>query len=141
MQLGVCYYPEQWPDTMWADDARRMVDMGITHVRIAEFAWSRMEPRAGVYEWAWLDRAIDTLAGAGLKIVLGTPTASPPRWLVEAIPDMLPVRADGTTWNDGSRRHTDICSEPYRRECVRITEAMAARYGRLYRETLEISRA
>ncbi|MGY6254741.1 beta-galactosidase [Paraburkholderia caledonica] len=129
MQLGVCYYPEQWPDTMWADDARRMVDMGITHVRIAEFAWSRMEPRAGVYEWAWLDRAIDTLAGAGLKIVLGTPTASPPRWLVEAIPDMLPVRADGTTWNYGSRRHYDICSEPYRRECVRITEAMAARYG------------
>ncbi|CAB3749662.1 beta-galactosidase [Paraburkholderia humisilvae] len=129
MQLGVCYYPEQWPDTMWADDARRMVELGITHVRIAEFAWSRMEPRAGVHDWTWLDRAIDLLADAGLKIVLGTPTAAPPKWLVDSMPDMLPVRADGTTWNSGSRRHYDICSEAYRRACLRIVEAMAQRYG------------
>ncbi|BCZ82332.1 beta-galactosidase [Paraburkholderia terrae] len=129
MQLGVCYYPEQWPETLWADDARRMVELGITHVRIAEFAWSRMEPRAGIYEWTWLDRAVTTLADAGLKIVLGTPTASPPKWLVDSMPEMLPVRADGTTWNSGSRRHYDICSEPYRRECLRIVEVMAQRYG------------
>ena len=129
MQLGVCYYPEQWPETLWADDARRMVELGITHVRIAEFAWSRMEPRAGVYEWTWLDRAVATLADAGLKIVLGTPTASPPKWLVDSMPEMLPVRADGTTWNSGSRRHYDICSEPYRRECLRIVDVMAQRYA------------
>lgn len=129
MQLGVCYYPEQWPATMWADDARRMVELGMTHVRIAEFAWSRMEPRAGVYDWAWLDRAIDTLATAGLKIVLGTPTASPPKWLVDAMPEILPVRADGTTLHYGSRRHYDISSETYRRECLRIVEVMAQRYG------------
>jgi beta-galactosidase len=130
MQLGVCYYPEQWPETMWADDARRMRELGITHVRIAEFAWSRMEPRAGAYEWAWLDRAIEVLAGAGLKIILGTPTASPPRWLVDAMPEVLPVRADGARWNFGSRRHYDVSSERYRLECVRIVEAMALRYGR-----------
>jgi beta-galactosidase len=129
MQLGVCYYPEHWPETMWSDDARRMKELGITHVRIAEFAWSRMEPRAGVHDWAWLDRAIETLASVGLKIVLGTPTAAPPKWLVDALPDMLPVRADGTVMHYGSRRHYDISSEAYRRECVRITEAMAARYG------------
>ncbi|WP_144107673.1 beta-galactosidase [Paraburkholderia sp. BCC1886] len=129
MQLGVCYYPEQWPESMWADDARRMVELGITHVRIAEFAWSRMEPRAGAYDWSWLDRAVSTLADAGLKIVLGTPTASPPKWLVDAMPDILPVRADGTTWHYGSRRHYDMSSEAYRREGLRIVEAMAARYG------------
>jgi beta-galactosidase len=129
MQLGVCYYPEQWPRDMWADDAKRMVELGITHVRIAEFAWSRMEPRAGEYEWQWLDEAVETLAGAGLKLVLGTPTASPPRWLIDAHPDVLPVRADGTRWNFGSRRHYDISSETYRRECLRIVEAMAARFG------------
>jgi beta-galactosidase len=130
MQLGVCYYPEQWPRDMWADDAKRMVELGITHVRIAEFAWSRMEPRAGEYEWQWLDEAVETLAGAGLKLVLGTPTASPPRWLIDAHPDVLPVRADGTRWNFGSRRHYDISSETYRRECLRIVEVMAERYGR-----------
>jgi len=130
MQLGVCYYPEQWPRTMWADDAKRMVELGITHVRIAEFAWSRMEPRAGEFAWEWLDEAIATLADAGLKLVLGTPTASPPKWLIDAHPDVLPVRADGTRWNFGSRRHYDICSETYRRECLRIVAAMAERYGR-----------
>ncbi|CAD6530989.1 beta-galactosidase [Paraburkholderia metrosideri] len=130
MQLGVCYYPEQWPRDMWADDAKRMVELGITHVRIAEFAWSRMEPRAGEYEWQWLDEAVETLAGAGLKLVLGTPTASPPRWLIDAHPDVLPVRADGTRWNFGSRRHYDISSDTYRRECLRIVDAMAGRYGR-----------
>jgi beta-galactosidase len=129
MQLGVCYYPEQWPRTMWADDAKRMVELGITHVRIAEFAWSRMEPRAGEFVWEWLDEAVATLANAGLKLVLGTPTASPPKWLIDAHPDVLPVRADGTRWNFGSRRHYDVCSETYRRECLRIVSAMAERYG------------
>ncbi|WP_027802602.1 beta-galactosidase [Paraburkholderia dilworthii] len=130
MQLGVCYYPEQWPRAMWADDAKRMVELGITHVRIAEFAWSRMEPRAGEFVWEWLDEAIATLADAGLKIVLGTPTASPPKWLIDAHPDVLPMRADGTRWNFGSRRHYDISSDTYRRECLRIVTAMVERYGR-----------
>jgi beta-galactosidase len=130
MQLGVCYYPEQWPRSMWSDDARRMVELGITHVRIAEFAWSRMEPRPNEYVWDWLDEAVETLSAAGLKLVLGTPTASPPNWLVDAHPDILPIRADGTRWNFGSRRHYDISSEVYRRECLRIVTAMAERYGR-----------
>ncbi|HMC45568.1 MAG TPA: beta-galactosidase [Caballeronia sp.] len=130
MQLGVCYYPEQWPRSMWADDAKRMAELGITHVRIAEFAWSRMEPRAGEFVWEWLDEAIETLAAAGLKLVLGTPTASPPKWLIDAHPEVLPVRADGVRWNFGSRRHYDISSEIYRRECVRFVTAMAERYGR-----------
>ncbi|WP_031356788.1 beta-galactosidase [Caballeronia sordidicola] len=130
MQLGVCYYPEQWPRSMWTDDAKRMAELGITHVRIAEFAWSRMEPRAGEFVWEWLDEAIETLAAAGLKLVLGTPTASPPKWLIDAYPDVLPVRADGVRWNFGSRRHYDISSDIYRHECVRFVTAMAERYGR-----------
>ncbi len=84
MQLGVCYYPEQWPQSMWADVAKRMVEVGISHVPIAEFAWSRMEPRAHEYDLVWLDKAVSTLAAAGLKIILSTPTESPPKWLVDA---------------------------------------------------------
>ena len=41
--LGVCYYPEHWPETQWAEDATRMAGLGLTHVRIGEFAWSRLE--------------------------------------------------------------------------------------------------
>jgi beta-galactosidase len=130
MHLGVCYYPEQWPQHQWESDARRMAELGISRVRIAEFAWSRMEPEAGRYEWAWLDTAIDTLAKHGLKVILGTPTATPPRWLVERHPEILPVNKDGVTLKFGSRRHYDISSEVYREHCARIVAQMVQRYGR-----------
>ena len=58
--LGVCYYPEHWPEDIWAEDARRMAETGLTWVRIGEFAWSRMEPIEGAYDFDWLDRAIDS---------------------------------------------------------------------------------
>jgi beta-galactosidase len=129
MRLGVCYYPEHWPESKWESDARRMAQMGISRVRIAEFAWSRIEPEPGRYEWAWLDRAVDTLARHGLEVVMGTPTASPPKWLVDAHPDILPVLHDGRAMQFGSRRHYDISSASYRQECARIVEAMTRRYG------------
>jgi beta-galactosidase len=71
MKLGVCYYPEHWPETMWADDARRMVELGLSWVRIGEFAWSRIEPGPGRFDWSWMDRAVDVLGAAGLRIVTG----------------------------------------------------------------------
>ena len=84
--IGVCYYPEHWDETVWAEDARRMAEAGLTWVRIGEFAWSRMEPEPGRLTFDWLDRAIDTLGPAGLKVVLGTPTATPPRWMLATPP-------------------------------------------------------
>jgi len=129
MQLGVCYYPEHWPDSKWEGDARRMADMGIARVRIAEFAWSRIEPEPGRYAWGWLDDAVETLARHGLQMIMGTPTASPPKWLVDLHPDMLPVARDGSVMQFGSRRHYDISSVVYREHCARIVEEMARRYG------------
>lgn len=128
--LGVCYYPEHWPEQQWADDARRMADAGLTYVRIAEFAWARMEPRPGEYQWDWLDRAIETLAGAGLKVILGTPTSTPPRWMLDKWPDMLPVGRDGHVRKFGSRRHYCYSHRGFREECAVITLKMAERYGR-----------
>jgi beta-galactosidase len=129
MKLGVCYYPEHWPEAWWADDARRMVEMGISHVRIGEFAWSRIEPEPGRFAWGWLDRAVETLAAAGLRIVLGTPTATPPKWLVDAMPDMIAQDAMGRPRRFGSRRHYCFSHEGYAAECERIVTALAGRYG------------
>ena len=70
--LGVCYYPEHWPRGVWEDDARRMADLGLTWVRIGEFAWSRLEAEEGTYTFDWLDDAIAVLKAAGLTVVLGT---------------------------------------------------------------------
>ena len=89
--LGVCYYPEHWPEEGWAEDARRMKAAGIAFVRIGEFAWSRLEPGRGDYRFEWLARAIDTLHAAGLKVVLGTPTASPPETLSEPLVARAPL--------------------------------------------------
>jgi beta-galactosidase len=129
MKLGVCYYPEHWPEAMWADDAARMVALGITKVRIGEFAWSRIEPDPGRFDWAWLDRAVATLHDAGLKIILGTPTATPPKWLIDAYPDVLARDAHGHPRHFGSRRHYCFSSQTYARESARITLALATRYG------------
>jgi beta-galactosidase len=129
MKLGVCYYPEHWPQDMWADDAARMADIGIKQVRIGEFAWSRIEPTRGTYDWAWLDQAIETLHAHGLEIVLGTPTATPPKWLVDRNPSMLAVDRHGRSRNFGSRRHYCFSSLSYRKECARIVTALAKRYG------------
>jgi beta-galactosidase len=130
MRLGVCYYPEHWPEAMWKDDAVRMKALGIEQVRIAEFAWSRMEPSPGEYDWGWLDRAIDTLAAQGLKVVMCTPTATPPKWLIDRHPDILPVGADGRVRGFGSRRHYDFSSPTYFEASKAICEAVASRYGK-----------
>ncbi len=127
--LGCCYYPEHWPQEMWAEDAARMVAAGLTWVRIGEFAWSKIEPEYGRFDWAWLDKAIAVLNNAGLQVVLGTPTATPPRWMLDRHPDMLAVGADGMARKFGSRRHYCFSHEGYAKECDRIVEAVAKRYG------------
>ena len=128
--LGTCYYPEHWPEEMWDADARRMADAGLTWVRIGEFAWSKLEPSPGELRFEWLDRAIEVLGKAGLKVVLGTPTATPPRWMLKKHPDMTALDADGKERGFGSRRHYCFSHEGYREECDRIVRLFAERYGR-----------
>ena len=128
--LGTCYYPEHWPEEFWAMDASRMAEAGLTWVRIAEFSWSRLEPTPDAFQWDWLDRAIEVLGEAGLKIVLGTPTATPPRWMISKHPDMLAVDANGDPRKFGSRRHYCFSHPGYLEESRRITRLMAERYGK-----------
>lgn len=130
MRLGVCYYPEQWPESRWEQDAQMMREAGLDYVRIAEFAWAKMEPREDAYDWDWLDRAIDILADAGLQIILGTPTATPPAWLTRAHPGIRRVDHNGRPRNHGTRRHYCPNDPTYRAYSRRIVSAMAERYGR-----------
>ena len=127
--LGTCYYPEHWPRDIWEEDARRMVEAGLTWVRIGEFAWSRLEPQPGHYDFGWLDDAIAVLGSAGLKVVLGTPTATPPRWMLDKHPDMLAVDAEGRPRKFGSRRHYCFSHEGYKSECAKIVTRLAKQYG------------
>ena len=128
--LGTCYYPEHWPRAIWEEDAARMAALGLTWVRIGEFAWSRIEPASGDFRWEWLDEAIEVLGAAGLKVVLGTPTATPPRWVCDKHPDMFAVDAQGHPRGFGSRRHYCFSHEGYLDECRRIVTEVAKRYGK-----------
>ena len=123
--LGVCYYPEHWPQNLWKEDAKRMAEVGLSWVRIGEFAWSKMEPSPGELKFEWLDEIIEILGAAGLSVVLGTPTATPPRWMLEKHPDMLAIDKEGRPRKFGSRRHYCFSHEGYREECIRIVTLMA----------------
>ena len=129
-RLGCAYYPEQWPRERWALDAQLMAETGLSVVRIAEFAWSRLEPSEGAFDFAWLDEAIGILAAAGHDVILGTPTAAPPAWLIEQHPEILPVRADGRVHKFGHRRHYCPNEPAMRAASERIVRALGERFGR-----------
>ncbi|MDB5588540.1 MAG: beta-galactosidase [Devosia sp.] len=127
--LGVCYYPEHWPEAWWESDAKRMAEVGITFVRIGEFAWSKFEPAPGDLQFDWIIRAMDALGRHGLQVIVGTPTATPPRWMVDKHPDMLSVDKEGRQRGFGSRRHYDFSHLGYREEAGRITRLLADAVG------------
>jgi len=127
-ELGVCYYPEHWDESLWTKDAAEMVELGLTLVRIGEFAWSRLEPTEGQYDFDWLDRAINILGRTGLKVILGTPSATPPRWLVDKFPDMIAFDILGRPRKFGSRRHYCFSHEGYREISAKMAAQLAKRY-------------
>jgi len=90
---------------MCKGDVKEMKSLGLSLVRIGEFAWSRLEPQEGQYNFQWLDRIISLLEQAGLRFNLGTPIATPPRWVLQKFPDMLAYDEQGRARKFGSRRH------------------------------------
>lgn len=128
-RYGADYYPEQWPEARWAEDARMMRDAGFNAVRLAEFAWARMEPEEGRFDFAWLDRAIAILSAQGIRVVLGTPTASPPPWLMADRADLFRVEANGVRKSYGLRREYCPNHPAYRDHAARIVTRMAEHYA------------
>ena len=84
--LGAAYYPEAWPLEQIDADIELMLQAGMNVMRMAEFAWARMEPAAGHYDFDWLHLAVDKLGKAGIATILGSPTPTPPAWLTERHP-------------------------------------------------------
>ncbi len=129
MYYGADYYPEHWPEERWAQDAQMMREAGFNVVRMAEFAWTRMEPREGEFNFGWLDDAIALMAEHGIESVLGTPTAAPPAWIMDAYPEAALVTEDGRVMTYGSRRNYCPSSGVYRVHSQRIVAAMAEHYA------------
>ncbi|RMD81693.1 MAG: hypothetical protein D6820_04770 [Lentisphaerae bacterium] len=129
MIQGVAYYPEWVNSEEWERDLQLMKEYGFNAVRIAEFCWSTAEPEEGVWNWDWLDRFWELAEKTGLDIVLCTPTAAVPTWLIQHYPEVAAVLRDGTALGYGERRNVCVNSPVYRRFCERIIRQMATRYG------------
>jgi beta-galactosidase len=129
LAYGGDYNPDQWPEPVWDEDIRLMLEAGVNIVSLPIFSWPQIEPEPGVFDWEWLDRIIDKLHSAGIRIDLATATATPPSWLLRAHPEMMPVDAEGHRLEFGSRQTYCPSSPVWRENVARMTRAMAERYG------------
>jgi beta-galactosidase len=127
--MGTDWYPEQWPESRWETEVRLMEDAHLHVVRLAEFAWSTIEPSEGHFDFAWLDRAIRLLEKHHIIVVLGTPTAGPPAWLTYKYPETLRIESDGRPVTHGTRAQGSVTSPKYLDLSRRIAEEMAKHYA------------
>jgi beta-galactosidase len=139
MYFGVDYYPEQWvfpyggtadqPESQWRKDAELMAAAGFNVVRIGEFSWGLCEQADGKFDFGWLKRVMDVLGERGIQVVLGTPTAAPPIWLVQKHPEVLAIDEHGLVRHAGTRRAVCLNSEVYWNYSKRLVENMAHALG------------
>jgi beta-galactosidase len=129
IRIGVDYYPEQWDESLWEKDIADMAALGVKAVRIGEFAWSKLEPEEGVYDFGWMDKAIKMIAGAGMQVIIGTPTNCAPLWLYEEHPETLQCERDGARTKTGIRGHRCQTNKTFRAYVEKIVRAEAKRYA------------
>jgi beta-galactosidase len=127
--FGGDYNPEQWPEEVWAEDARLMKEAGVNLATVGVFSWAHVQPEPGAFRFDWLDRVLDLLGVHGIAVDLATMTASPPPWLTARHPEILPVRADGVTLSPGARQHFNASSSVYREHAAQLVTALATRYA------------
>jgi beta-galactosidase len=125
---GVAYYPEYMPYDRLDQDVQLMQKAGITVVRIGESSWGLWEPEDGKFEFAWMDRAIDKLHAAGIRIILGTPTYSIPAWMYKKHPEIVVTRLGGQYLYYGYRQNTDLSNPTYRFYCERVIRKILEHY-------------
>lgn len=129
MPVGAYYYPEQWDSEQWERDLSRMAELGFDFTHFAEFAWSTLEPSDSVFNFEWLDRAVGIADENGLKIVMCTPSATPPAWLTEKHPEIMVVSETGKEIRHGMRLNCNPSNPVYQHYIERIIKLMAERYG------------
>ena len=125
---GVSYYHEYMPYDRLEKDVEMMERAGISVVRLGESTWTSWEPREGDFEFAWMDRIIDRLHRAGIKVILGTPTYSIPPWLYKKHPEVLAVRLGNEKNGYGLRQNMDITSPTYLFYCERVIRQIVSHF-------------
>ncbi len=129
MEIGVYYYPEHWPREQWERDLKNISKLGFSFTHFGEFAWALMEPEEGKYDFAWLDEALAIAAKNNVRVIMCTPTPTPPLWLTQKHPEILMVDENGRQIQHGSRSHASWSSAVYRQYVEKIVNKLAQKYG------------
>lgn len=129
MSFGVFYYPEQWPREQWRRDLDGIARLGFDFTHMAEFSWTYLEPEEGRFDFKWLDDAIELAHRAGLRVILGTPSAAPPAWVGERYPEVYRVDEHGQRHEHGIRAEVSLSNPRYQAFVARLVAAMAEHYG------------
>ncbi|RPJ57019.1 MAG: beta-galactosidase [Acidobacteria bacterium] len=127
---GVSYYHEYMPYERLEQDVQLMEKAGVSVVRLGESTWSSWEPREGVFEYEWMEKVIDRLHRARIKVILGTPTYSIPPWLYRKHPEVLVTRLGGEKASYGLRQNMDITNPTYLFYCERLIRNVVSHFCR-----------
>jgi len=126
---GIYYYPEHWNENQWERDLKKIADMGFEFVHLAEFAWFKMEPEEGKFEFAWLDKVVSLCSKYKLKVLLCTPSATTPAWMRTNYPETFVMDGHYIRGENGTRGLGSIVNQKYRMFVKTIVTEMAKRYG------------
>lgn len=128
MWLGVDYYPEQWDPALMESDMDAILEMGGNVIRIGEFSWHLMEKTEGHYDFSFFDGVIAMAREKGLKVIMGTPTATIPAWLAKKHPSILSQFENGQRRAFGGRHVYCFNSPEMYRYSEKIIRALAGHY-------------
>ena len=123
--LGSAYYPEVWPEENIDGDFKKMKEVGLNSVRIAEFAWSTMEREEGKYDFSLFLKVLDKAKEYGIDVVMCTPSATPPKWLTDKYEETMSVKSDGNRRQFGGRCHPCKTSPIMRKKTERLSPQCA----------------
>ncbi len=130
MTPGIYYYPEHWKENQWERDIKKMKELGFEFVHMSEFAWAKMEPEEGKYDFTWLDKCVSLADKNGMKVVLCTPSPCPPAWLQLKHPEILTVNNQAQRIEHGGRMQGDINHPKYKEYIQKIVLQLTQRYGK-----------
>ena len=125
---GAAYYNEYMPYERLDQDVSMMQKAGISVVRLGESTWSLWEPKDGQFEYAWMDRIVDAMGKAGIKVILGTPTYSIPTWMYKECPAILARPLGGAPMFYGMRQNIDYDNPEFRRYAQRLIQNLVSHY-------------
>lgn len=125
---GAAYYHEYMPYERLDKDVQMMKAAGFNVVRLGESTWSLWETQDGRFEYAWMDRVIDAMGKAGIKVIMGTPTYSIPAWMAKQNPEILAQKFNGVKNTYGMRQNMNTDSAAYRFYAERLIRKIATRY-------------